>query len=925
MPPTRKTRHAPPAPAVSWRDSFTFDHVKVLIVCRGPIRMEAIEVFERLGTQPCGILLSEKDSVVYLRGLAPELRHIGRNERVHRIPDYMGATAEAKAQTIARIIHIAQEHGYTHVFAGYGFMAEDHEFIAAIEAAGLSFVGPASSVVRKAGAKDAAKALARELNVSVTPGVDNIAALTLLAGAGAGDAETHLAELVRRHTLRPPAGWERAPLPERAEHVIAAGLARGVELVTIPALQAEAERQIRALLAGHPGQRLRLKHIGGGGGKGQRIVTTPEAVAAAVAEVLAESKATGPGDNKNFLIELNIEQTRHNEIQLLGNGQWCIALGGRDCSLQMHEQKLVEVSITEAELTATAEAYRLAGKTSQAEVLRADAQVLRAMEAEAERFGEAVGLNSASTFECIVEGALHFFMEVNTRIQVEHRVTEMVYTLRFANPEEPEDTFDVASLVEAMLWVAVHGAALPRPQRVPRHPCGVEVRINATNDALRPHAGGLVLNWSPPIEHEIRDDQGICVPNPDTRQFMPYNVAGAYDSNAALLVTYGGSRAETFARMAEIIRRMQIRGEDVLTNAAFHYGLLHWMMGADPMVKPSTQFVQMYLAAVGVLKQASGELDLELAWRVFHQRAAAQGHQAAQAMEAKTTLLQRPMRRLLSRAHLLAGWLAPRPVRRFVMEGGRVAWRQNPLQVLEQLYLYLRLEPKAGASPQEQVWEHDHALLSRGLEFYADLARRLGGARPWIELEELLAQPDPPKGFDGPTWAQVRAAHRGHQLGLDYLKLPVLCGEDAGFFDLLVDEHLEPTVPEAFRSREAIARAAVVLAPPPPVSSNQILAWTGGTFYGRPSPDAPPYVAEGNHFEAGEVVGLLEVMKMFNPVRVNFSGTIVRNLVHGEAGVIVSAGQPLFEVQPDVPPEDEDGEALRVRRQHNTLALLDRC
>ena len=66
-----------------------------------------------------------------------------------------------------------------------------------------------------------------------------------------------------------------------------------------------------------------------------------------VREVLMEVKANGVGDNKNVLIELNIEQTRHNEIQLLGNGEWCIALGGRDCSLQMHEQKLLEISVTQ--------------------------------------------------------------------------------------------------------------------------------------------------------------------------------------------------------------------------------------------------------------------------------------------------------------------------------------------------------------------------------------------------------------------------------------------------------------------------------------------------------------------------------------------------------------------------------------------------
>ena len=68
------------------------------------------------------------------------------------------------------------------------------------------------------------------------------------------------------------------------------------------------------------------------------VINHPEEASDAVMEVLLESKATSPGDNKNFLIEVNIENTRHNEIQLIGNGSWCIELGGRDCSLQMHEQ-----------------------------------------------------------------------------------------------------------------------------------------------------------------------------------------------------------------------------------------------------------------------------------------------------------------------------------------------------------------------------------------------------------------------------------------------------------------------------------------------------------------------------------------------------------------------------------------------------------
>ena len=142
---------------------------------------------------------------------------------------------------------------------------------------------------------------------------------------------------------------------------------------------------------------------------------TDEDIAAACAdapglvrEILNEVKAGGIGDDKNILIELNIEQTRHNEIQLLGNGEWCIALGGRDCSLQMHEQKLLEISVTQESLALEIEKANQAGLPKQVAALESDLTVLKRMEAESERFGEAVGLDSASTFECIVDGDRHF-------------------------------------------------------------------------------------------------------------------------------------------------------------------------------------------------------------------------------------------------------------------------------------------------------------------------------------------------------------------------------------------------------------------------------------------------------------------------------------------------------------------------------------
>ena len=77
--------------------------------------------------------------------LAPELRQLNDTSRVHRVPDYTGATKEERVERMNQIVQIAKDNGYDSVFAGYGFMAEDDEFVAAIEKAGLKFIGPCSA------------------------------------------------------------------------------------------------------------------------------------------------------------------------------------------------------------------------------------------------------------------------------------------------------------------------------------------------------------------------------------------------------------------------------------------------------------------------------------------------------------------------------------------------------------------------------------------------------------------------------------------------------------------------------------------------------------------------------------------------------------------------------------------------------------
>ncbi|MCB1174919.1 MAG: biotin carboxylase [Leptospiraceae bacterium] len=921
----------------SWVQSFSCHELNVLIVCRGPIRKEAMDVFEELGAS-YGILLSEKDSVMYPMTLAPELRQIEDDNRVHRVADYMGVSAEERSERIDQIIGIAKAHGYTHIFAGYGFMAEDGEFVRRIEEAGLGFMGPASTVHYQAGAKDTAKVIAREAGVTVTPGIDNISALTLLRKTG-GTVEA-LKKLAASKNLTVDESKGSDPA-EYAEALLHTGYENGVGLISLDELQKEAGIQADSMFSENPGYRIRLKYIGGGGGKGQRIISKSEQAAGAVMEVLSESKAVGDSQNRNFLMELNVENTRHNEIQLIGNGQWAISLGGRDCSLQMHEQKLVELSITDELFDLEIQAAKAAGKASIAEQLHKDRLTLQKMESQAESFAEAVGLNSASTFECIVSGNDFYFMEMNTRIQVEHRVTEMVYSLQFTNPDNEQDSFIVESLVEAMALVAAHARRLPKPGRIVRNVAGGEVRLNAMNDALQPHAGGTIQTWSPPVKGEIRDDQGIGMCNPDTGVFIHYYLAGAYDSNIALVVAQGQDRRQNLERLLDILRRMEIRGDELKTNREFHMGILNFCLGLHPMLKPDTRFVVPYLAAVGSLTRELEGLDLQAAFGMLSEQAGRQfGADGLTVLQGKQTLLLRILEAATQNPHVLAGWLVRNRNHSFTLESERIVWHRNPLKVLADLYNIFHLEARESASPVHQIWSHDQEMMNEGLAFYKDLEGLLGldcegawqeslaGDRPSPVFGQLVAQLQADTNpwadqMSDELFAECQAAHHGWQLGSELIALIIKAGYQSGVLDFSMNDRLEPQVPTKFLDAEFQEAALKFLAPPPVASADTIVAVSGGMFYSKETPAAPPYVSVGKHFNVGDPLYIIEVMKMFNKHYAEFAGVITEILVDGADGLVVKKGQPLYRVKPDEEIIIESESEKTARRRQRTTDLMN--
>lgn len=926
--------------SMKWLAEFSCEHLKPLIICRGPIRKEAMDVFEEMGIKHYGILISEKDSIVYTYALAPELRQLKDPNRVHRVPDYSGATKEERLLRIEQIIRIAKENGYNSIFAGYGFMAEDDEMVRSMEEAGLTFIGPNSKTIKKAGLKDEAKRTAEKLEVSVTPGINNITALTLINKCPDKDS---LIKLANTHSLIIEDSIIKdnsISLEDFADHILSASYEKGIDLYSIEELKNQVEKSIAEMFKEFPKNRIRLKAIGGGGGKGQRILKAPtsynnsklednikEASSKApemVMEILNEVKTTGVGDNKNILIELNIESTRHQEIQVIGNGKWSMSLGARDCSLQMHEQKLLEVSVTQESLKAELDQDNSPERKSS---LERDLYTLVKMEDEAERFAGAVGLDSVSTFECIVEEDRHFFMEMNTRIQVEHRVTELCYSLKFTNPNNHAEYFIVDSLVEAMVLLACHKETLPRPQRVIRKNSSVEARLNATNQVLEPHAGGIIEFWSNPIKDEIRDDQGICRHNPDTDVFVKYRLAGAYDSNVSLLLTFGENRKESYQKMAEILRQMKLRGRDLTTNLEFHYGLVNWFLSNDTHACPTTQFIKPYITAVGLLKEESQSLDHTYAFQEIKNAYLASfkvdddyKKTLAQVIDLKQSLLLRPISWLLRDPHILSGWLSLNKDK-FKIDNGRIYFLDNPVQILADTYNYLNMDYKENQPAADSIWQHDNEILKNAIEFYESL-KTIITYNNFHELNEKMAVTTPPGEVEKDVWEQARAAHYGYQSGMEVLKLLPFIAVQTRFYDLKMNDDLSIYIPEKLMDSDLQEKVKKILVPPPMTSSDEILSVSGGMFYPRESPEMELYIKEGDHFEEGDPLYIIEVMKMFTKVYAPFAGTVVKTLIEGD-GVIVSKGQPLFKVQPDEEIKVVDEKEIQKAKVEKTKIFLN--
>jgi len=415
---------------------------KLLVANRGEIAVRIFRTCRELGIETVAVVAPDDAGSLHARS-ADETVEIAR---------YLHSEEHIRA---------AKESGAGAIHPGYGFLAERADFAEAVEAAGLTWVGPSPEALRLGGDKISAKRVAREAGVPV--------------------------------------------LPDGAPEEI------GFPLV--------------------------VKAAAGGGGRGMRVVRSPEELEDARAA--AEREAAGAFGDGTLYCEHYLERPRHVEVQLLADAHGnVVALGERDCSVQRRHQKVLEETPAPG----------------------LDVQLRDAMLDAAVAFGRAVGYRNAGTVEFVVDGGEFYFLELNGRIQVEHPVTEAVTGLDLiaeqlriaAGDDLATDCCKVhGHAVEVRLYAEDPRAFLPQTGRIGR--------LELPSNSLLLGSGAAGIRVDAGIEEG--DEIGL-----------------AYDPMLAKLIAHGSDRDEALDLLAVALAETEVEG--VTTNLPF----LRWLV-SHPVVR----------------------------------------------------------------------------------------------------------------------------------------------------------------------------------------------------------------------------------------------------------------------------------------------------------------------------------------------------
>ncbi|MBN3812450.1 acetyl-CoA carboxylase biotin carboxylase subunit [Paraburkholderia sp. Ac-20347] len=454
----------------------------VLVANRGEIAVRVIRAAHELGMR-AAVVVSDADRDSLAARMADEAVHIGSS---HAAKSYLNP---------AVILDAARQCNADAVHPGYGFLSENADFAAQVEAAGMIFVGPAPQVIATMGDKARARETAQRADVPTVPGSTGV-------------------------------------------------------------VQSLDEAREVAARIGYP---IMIKAAAGGGGRGIRVAHDAAQLDAELP--LAQREAQAAFGDGGVYLERFVKHARHIEVQVLGDGHNVVHLFERECSLQRRRQKILEE----------------APSPSLTPALRAQ------LCASATRLAQQVGYRSAGTLEYLFDETRgeFYFIEMNTRIQVEHPVTEAITgidlvreTLRIADGEPLR--FQQSDIV-------MRGAA-------------IECRINAEDPLqdFRPNPGRVdELIW--PTGPGVRIDSLL---------YPGYVVPPFYDSLLAKLIVHDESRAAALDRLARTLRELHIGG--LKTTAPLHQALL-----ADDDVRAAryhTNFLESWMdawRATAQLKQSN--------------------------------------------------------------------------------------------------------------------------------------------------------------------------------------------------------------------------------------------------------------------------------------------------------------------------------
>ncbi len=451
---------------------------RILVANRGEIALRVMRTARELGMKTVAIH-SPQDA---------EAAHVRFADEAYGMGD---ESAASNYLNIDGIVDICKQAGVDAVHPGYGFLSERADFVEALDAAGITFVGPPASAIKILGDKVASKEAARAAGVPVVPGKD--------------------------------------------------AFVEGID-----------EARDAAELAGYP---VIIKAAFGGGGMGMRVVEDPAELEEALLATQRQAKAAfGRGE---VFIEKFIGRPRHIEFQLLADQHGTVVhFGERECSIQRRHQKLIE----EAPSPVVSEEDRRDVGASVCKLLRD------------------VGYTNAGTAEFLWEDGTFFFNEVNTRLQVEHPVTEQVYGVDLVSEQLRVATGEKLGYDQA--WVDAR-----------QRGWSIECRINAEDPANQfMPTPGLVKRHQPPQGNGVRVD---------TFLYPGFRVPSSYDSMVAKLIVSGADRAEAIRKARRALAEYDLG--DLVTNRDLHLLL----MNDEPFC--AGNMTTHYLADHRVLERYMGE------------------------------------------------------------------------------------------------------------------------------------------------------------------------------------------------------------------------------------------------------------------------------------------------------------------------------